>query len=104
MTSADFTPQHWEVLQRVDGDLNADGIKDFVLLLALNEKDTKYIDTLKKLDEDESWIDKAFIIVEVDSRGDRKMHRGDVNWNLTGDTGAYVRHGDERDDDGPTFK
>ena len=94
----DFVPPHWAILQRAEGDMNADGIKDWAFILALDEKDTKYMQSLEKLDKDPTWIDSAFIIVVVDSRGDRKMHLADINYQLFGDSGASVRNGDPRDE------
>lgn len=94
----DYVPPHWEITDRAEGDLNADGIKDFAFTMMLNEKDTAYIESLKKLYKDSSWIDKTFIIVVVDSRGDRKMHLSSINYNLYGDTDAPARNGDQRDE------
>jgi len=94
----DFVPPHWTIMQRVEGDMNADGIKDWAFILVLDEKDTAYIKSLEKLDKDPSWIDSAFIIAVVDSRGDRKMHLGEINYQLLGDSGATVRNGDGRDE------
>jgi len=94
----DFVPQHWAILQRVEGDMNTDGIKDWAFILVPDEKDTNYMQSLEKLDKDPTWIDSVFIIAVVDSRGDRKMHLGEINYQLLGDSGAYVRHGDGRDE------
>lgn len=99
----DFLPQHWKILNRAEGDLNADGIKDFAFILTLDEKDTKYIDSLKKLDEDDGWIYGAFIIVVVDSRGDRKQHLSAINYQLFGNSGATVE-GAERGEFKVSFK
>jgi hypothetical protein len=94
----DFVPPHWAILQRVEGDMNADGIKDWAFILAPDEKDTNYMQSLEKLDKDPTWIDTVFIIAVVDSRGDRKMHLGEINYQLLGDSGASVRNGDGRDE------
>jgi len=91
----DFVPPHWTIFNRAEGDLNTDGVKDFAFTLILDEQDSIYIDALKKLDQDDSWINDAFIIVVVDSRADRKMHLSAVNYQLLGDSGAAIR-GDER--------
>ncbi|MDQ3819886.1 MAG: hypothetical protein M3362_19735 [Acidobacteriota bacterium] len=92
-----YVPPHWTIADRAEGDLNADGIKDFAITLMLDEKDTKYIESLKQLNPDDSWIDRAFIIAVVDSRGDRKLHLNSVNYNLYGDEDAPARNGDARD-------
>jgi hypothetical protein len=94
----DYVPPHWRITDRAEGDLNADGIKDFAFTMMLDEKDTAYIASLEKLYKDSSWIDKTFIIAVVDSRGDRKMHLNAINYNLYGDTDAPARNGDQRDE------
>lgn len=93
----DFVPPHWSIFSRTEGDLNADGIKDFAFILTLDEKDARYIEQLRKLDENDLWIDETFIIVVLDSRGDRRHHIGAINYQLFGDSGASVG-GDERNE------
>ena len=94
----DFVPAHWTITDRVEGDLNADGVKDWVFTMMLDERDTKYLESLAKPGGGDMWIDKTFIIVIVDSRGDRKMHFSAVNYNLYGDADAPARNGDARDE------
>ncbi len=94
----DYVPPHWTITDRAEGDLNGDGIKDFAFTLMLDEKDAKYIETLKQINPDASWIDQTFIIVVVDSRGDRKLHLSSINYNLYGDAEAPARNGDARDE------
>lgn len=91
----DFVPPHWKIFSRAEGDLNADGVADFAFILTLDERDTKYVESLSRLDEDDSWIWDAFVVVVVDSRGDRRHHLTGVNYQLFGDTGATPA-GDER--------
>ncbi|MFN2453635.1 MAG: hypothetical protein ABR577_05395 [Pyrinomonadaceae bacterium] len=99
----DFVAPHWMILNRAEGDLNADGIKDFAFILTLDEEDTKYIESLKKLDEDDGWIYQTFIIVVIDSRGDRKLHLSAINYQLFGNSNATVS-GDERGEFKVSFK
>ena len=94
----DYVPPHWTITDRVEGDMNADGVKDFAFTMMLDETDKKYMASLEKLFRDASWIDKTFIIVVVDSRGDRKMHLSAINYNLYGDSDAPARNGDARDE------
>jgi hypothetical protein len=93
----DFVPPHWSIFSRAEGDLNADGIKDYAFILTLNQQDTKYIEQLRKLDENDLWLDETFIIVVLDSRGDRRHHIGAINYQLFGDSGATIS-GDERNE------
>ena len=93
----DYVPPHWTITDRAEGDLNADGIRDFAFTMMIDEQDTKYIESLRMLNRDASWIDKTFIIAVVDSRGDRRMHLNSINYNLYGDSDAPVRNGDVRD-------
>lgn len=93
-----FVPPHWKITDRADGDLNDDGVKDFVFTMMLDEADTKYLESLARLGSNDMWIDETFMIVIVDSRGDRKMHFSAVNYNLYGDSGAPARNGDQRDE------
>lgn len=94
----DYVPPHWTITDRAEGDLNGDGIEDFAFTLMLDEKDAKYIESLKQLSPDASWIDQTFIIVVIDSRGDRKLHLNTINYNLYGDAETPARNGDARDE------
>ena len=79
----DFVPKHWIIYSRADGDMNADGLADTAMILTLDEKDTKYIDSLKRMEPDDDWIGQTFMIVFIDTRlGDRKPHFADVNYVL----------------------
>src|SRR6476659_10177225 len=57
----EFVPPHWTIFGRADGHLNRDGIIDSALILVPNEKDTRYMDSLKKRDEDSSWLDDTYM-------------------------------------------
>jgi hypothetical protein len=94
----DFVPPHWTITDRVEGDLNADGIRDFAFTMMLDEKDTKYLESLKKLSREDWWTDRVFIIVVIDSRGDKRLHVNSLNYDLYGDSDAPARNGDARDD------
>jgi hypothetical protein len=89
----DFVPPHWKITTRAEGDLNSDGVKDYAFALELDTDDAKYIDALKKLDEDDSWIFDAAIVVVIDSRGDKRLHINSLNHDLPGNNGADERGG-----------
>jgi len=78
----DFVPPHWKIFDRAEGDLNGDGIKDLAITLVVDDKDSKYVDVLKKNMEDDSWIGELNMIVVVDSRGDKKLHFAGVNYEI----------------------
>ena len=77
-----FVPEHWKIFDRADGDLNGDGVTDTAMILAINEKDTKYVEKLKKMSENETWYEGLNMIVVVDSRMDGKLHFDTVNYKI----------------------
>jgi hypothetical protein len=94
----DFLPPHWKIGHKAEGDLNGDGKMDYVFEIMVNEdvKDTEginYIESLRKIKTDDSWISGVGAIVIVDSRGDGKLHFDSYNSNLFGAESLEIKKG-----------
>jgi hypothetical protein len=94
----DFLPPHWEIVKKAEGDLNKDGRMDYVFEMGVNEepKDAegnKYLESLRKINDDDGWISGVGALVVVDSRVDGKLHFSTLNSNLTGADGMEIKKG-----------
>jgi hypothetical protein len=70
----DFVPSHWKIFARADGDLNADGINDTAMILTVDSSDARYVKGLQRTGDDDTWVSELYLIVVVDSRGDKRLH------------------------------
>jgi hypothetical protein len=78
----DFTPAHWKVYARADGDLNRDGIDEHVIVLQLNVDDKAYVNSLAGGKDIDFWGANAFLVAVVRQLPNKMFEFDDANYSI----------------------